>query len=100
MGDHVPKKSEEGNELGLEIARIMVVDRKMIDTQVLRNLNHDHALAAIPLFVIDRKYVPSGCDIDFAIGLNENGLPLKASLHTIGLLMKCRSNNRMIGTTC
>ena len=77
-GDHVPKKSEEGNELGLEIARIMVVDRKMIDAQVLRNLNHDHALAAIPLFVIDREYVPSGCDIDFAIGLNENGLPLKA----------------------
>jgi ubiquinone/menaquinone biosynthesis C-methylase UbiE len=77
-GDRVPRKCDDGSELGLEIARIMVIDRRMLDAQVLRNLNHDHAFAAIPLFVIDREHVPAGSDIDFALGLNERGLPIKA----------------------
>jgi ubiquinone/menaquinone biosynthesis C-methylase UbiE len=66
----------------LEIARIIVIDPASIDLtldiEILANLAYDHALCAIPLFVIDRQFIQPEQEIDFAVGTDVDGQPLKA----------------------
>lgn len=62
----------------LEIARILILDSSSVDVAALANLAYDHALCAIPLFVIDKKYLKQDHEIDFAIGADLDGSPIKA----------------------
>jgi ubiquinone/menaquinone biosynthesis C-methylase UbiE/3',5'-cyclic AMP phosphodiesterase CpdA len=65
----------------LEIARIIIIDSKRIDRDldipVLANLAYDHAQCAIPLFAIDKQFVRPEQNIDFAVGIDQDGQPVK-----------------------
>ena len=62
----------------LEIARIIVLGSQSVDLIALQNLAYDHSLCAIPLFVIERKYLNEDHAVDFAIGTDADGGPVKA----------------------
>jgi ubiquinone/menaquinone biosynthesis C-methylase UbiE/3',5'-cyclic AMP phosphodiesterase CpdA len=76
--DYEMQKAEKTVAAGLEVVRILIVDRTRIDELELRNLDFDHAMCAIPLFVIDARDLPPEMLIDFAIGMNGSGVPIKA----------------------
>ncbi len=74
-------KPSKSTPSSLEIARIIIMDSESIDLNVdipiLANLAYDHAQCAIPLFVIDKKFVKPEPDVDFAVGTDVDGQPIK-----------------------
>lgn len=76
--DYKLKQSSNPDQLALGVARVVICDGSTLNPSVLLNMDHDHRLFAIPLFLIDRAAVEPEHAVDFAIGLSGNGNPIKA----------------------
>lgn len=68
---------KDPDQYALELARVVICDINSVNPSVLRNMDHDHRIFAIPLFFIASKDVDPDQAVDFAIGRNREGNPIK-----------------------
>ncbi len=63
----------------LEIVRILIRPKATLQArQELENLDYDHRVFAIPLFVLDSQQLKSDQLVDFVVGFDENGEIIKS----------------------
>ncbi|MCK5022456.1 MAG: methyltransferase domain-containing protein [Candidatus Pacebacteria bacterium] len=77
-GNYPIKKKINNSGKDLEIVRILVRPKDTLDDwQELENLDFDHKLFAIPLFVLDCEQLESSELVDFTIGFDKDGTVIK-----------------------
>jgi ubiquinone/menaquinone biosynthesis C-methylase UbiE len=86
-------KIENSSQENLEIVRILIRPKATLqERQVLENLDFEHRMFAIPLFVLDSEKLNSNELIDFAIGFNKIGKAIR-SYEFIGVEGKVKEVN-------